>query len=71
MAGITLSNAETQLSQWLDALTAISTSQSYSIGGRSLTRANLSDVEKQVEFWDKKVKNLSRGGIRVRGATPT
>lgn len=73
MAGITLAQAETQLAAWLAALEKISVGQSYTIttgtGSRSLTRANLADVQQQVEYWDGQVKRLSRGGISVRGAT--
>lgn len=73
MPGITLENANTQLAVWLAALEKIAASQSYTIstgtGTRSLTRANLAEVQKQVEFWDRQVKRLNRGGIRVRGAT--
>jgi hypothetical protein len=73
MAGITLAQAETQLSNWLAAMESISASQSYTISvgtdTRTLTRANLADVQRQVEYWDAQVKRLARGGIRVRGAT--
>lgn len=75
MAGIDLTTAQQKLDLWLAALDAIATGQSYSIGGRSLTRANLSDVQAQVEYWDGKVQRLSanggRSGMRVRGVTPT
>lgn len=75
MAGITLAHAESQLTNWLAALEAISTKgQSYMIttgnGSRQLNRANLREVQDQVEYWDRTVKRLSRGGLRVRGGTP-
>ena len=72
MAGITLTQAEAQLTQWLGCLDAIATGQTYSIAGRSMTRANLADAQIQVEYWDRKVKRLSMsgGGITIRGATP-
>lgn len=70
MAGITLAQAEAKLSTWMDALDAVATNQSYSIGDRTLTRANLADVQDQVEFWDKKVRELTDGGIKVRLGTP-
>lgn len=59
MAGITLAEAQAQLTQWLAALDAIALNQSYSIAGRSLSRADLSDVREQVDYWDQKVKRLS------------
>ena len=70
MAGITLAQAETQLASWLAADTAVATGQSYSIAGRSLTRANAKEIRDNITFWDKHVKRFTRGGIRVRGATP-
>lgn len=73
MAGITLAQAETQLANWLTALERISSNQSYSIstggGSRTVQRADLADVQAQVDYWDRQVKRLTRGGIRVRGAT--
>lgn len=71
MAGITLSQAESQLTTWLAADTAVASGQAYSIAGRSLSRANAKEIRENIEFWDRQVKRLSRGGIRVRGATPS
>ena len=72
MAGITLAQAESKLTTWLAAIDAIATGQSYSFAGRSLSRANLSDAQAQVEYWDRMVKKLSKsgGGIPVKGVTP-
>ncbi|TPK38693.1 DUF6148 family protein [Mesorhizobium sp. B2-5-3] len=69
MAGITLATAEAQLQLWLDASMKVAAKQSYSIAGRSLTLADLSDINQQIKFWDDKVKLLSRaatGRGRVR-----
>ncbi|MER2153597.1 MAG: DUF6148 family protein [Solibacillus sp.] len=55
---ITLERAKLHLEAWLDAELAISTGQSYTIGSRSLTRANLSEVRKQIEYWKNKVIEL-------------
>lgn len=77
MAGITLAQAETQLSNWMAALTAISSAQEYTIstpgGSRRLVRADLAEVQKQVDYWNAKVIELSRvgSGMRLRGGTPT
>lgn len=72
MAGITLADAEAKLATWLAAEEAIASGQKYSIGSRMLERADLPEVGKRVEYWDGKVKELSRGttGIRIRGGTP-
>lgn len=43
--------AQKRLQMWLDAEAAISTGQAYQIGGRSLTRANLTEVRKMLEYW--------------------
>ena len=71
MAGITLAQAEAKLTTWMAAMDKIAVGQSYSIGGRTLARADLREVQKQVEYWDNQVKRLTRGGISVRGATIT
>lgn len=73
MAGITLAQAEAQLAVWVAANTAVASGQSYSIGSRQLTRVNSKEILEQLEFWDGKVKELSRGttGMRIRGGTPT
>jgi len=71
MAGITLAQAETRLAAWLEADAAVASGQAYSIGGRSLTRANAREIRDNIKFWDQQVKKLDRGGgIRVTGGTP-
>jgi len=72
MAGITLSDAETQLANWLTASTALTTSQSYTINGRTFTRADTGHVMSMIEYWDKKVIALTNGAsIRVRQVIPS
>ena len=70
MAGITLEQAETQLAVWLEADTAVASGQAYSVAGRSLTRADAGEISNKIVFWDKQVKRLTRGGIRVTGGIP-
>jgi len=75
MAGITLAQAEAQLTSWLAASTAVASGQSYTIGGRSLTRADARAIQQQIEFWDKKCEQLSGSSnvtrtIKVYGGTP-
>ena len=74
MAGITLEQAESKLTAWLAAEDAVATSQAYSIGGRSLTRANLKEIRETIDYWDNKVQKLtSRGagrGPKIFGGTP-
>lgn len=75
MAGITLTDAQKHLDIWLEAETEIATSQSYTIGTRSLTRANLKEVREQIKFWQNKVAQLeneavNKGRNRVYRAVP-
>ncbi len=70
MAGITLAEAETHLLTWLDADKAVAKGQSFSISGKTYTRADASVIRENIEFWDRYVKRLSRGGIKVFGGTP-
>jgi hypothetical protein len=75
MAGISLKEAKKHLKSWLEAELEISTSQSYKIGTRSLTRADLAQVREQIKFWQGKVKELEtaegrRGRNRVYRAVP-
>lgn len=73
MAGITLQQAETQLAAYLAAETAVLAGQAYTIGGRSLTRANLADIRAGIETWDSRVKQLSaktEGRRRSRTIVP-
>jgi len=69
MAGITLAQAEAKLTLWLTAEEKVVKNQSYNINGVSVTRANLREIRETIDYWDKKVQRLSRGGIRVRGMT--
>jgi outer membrane PBP1 activator LpoA protein len=75
MPGITLKQAQEHLQAWLKAELEISTSQSYKIGTRSLTRADLSQVREQIKYWQGKVAELEnaakgRGRNRVFRAVP-
>lgn len=70
VAGITLAQAQAKLDQWMAADDALSRSQSYSIDGRTLTRADAGEVQSRIVFWDNQVKRLSRGGIRMTGGVP-
>lgn len=75
MAGITLETAQKHLDAWLEAELAVTTSQSYTIGSRVLTRADLTQIRKEIEYWDGKVNALavvsaSGGRNRVKRAVP-
>lgn len=44
-----------KLQTWIAAEEAIATGQRYQIDDRSLTRADLYDVRKEIEFWEGKL----------------
>lgn len=74
-SGINLEIAKKHLDAWLTAELEVTTHQSYTIGSRSLTKANLSEIRKQIEFWQDQVARLEniekRGGRnRVFRAVP-
>ena len=60
MAAITLEVAREHLNTWLEAETALASSQSYTIGTMSLTRADLKSVRENIEYWSKTVTRLER-----------
>lgn len=56
---------------WLDAELAVSTGQSYRIGTRQLTRANLSEIRERITYWSREVSRLEgKGSRRVFRAVP-
>lgn len=61
MAGIT--QAQAHLDEWLAADLAVSKGQAYSIGGRSLSRADAAIFTRELELRDGQVKRLLRIGI--------
>lgn len=67
---ITLAQAEAKVTLWMAAEDAVATGQSYSIGTRSLVRADLKEIRETIDYWEGKVQRLTRGGIRVFGGTP-
>ncbi|SPT67637.1 Uncharacterised protein [Anaerobiospirillum thomasii] len=60
--GITIEFAKERIKMWLDAEAAIATGQSYKIGSRTLTRANLKEVREQLDYWQGKLNSLENGG---------
>jgi hypothetical protein len=69
MAGITLTQANTHLQAWLTAEIEVTTNQSYTIGTRTLTRANLGEIRKQIDYWQNtcnRLENVAKYGGRNR-----
>lgn len=72
MSAITLAQAQTMLAAYLAAEVAVLKGQSYSIGDRALTRADLREIGMQREYWRKMVEKLdaSRTKPMVRRVVP-
>ena len=58
MPGITLEIARTHLNAWLEAELACTTNQSYTIGSRTLTRADLAEIRNTIKYWNNMVAQL-------------
>lgn len=65
MAGIDLTTAQAKLNEYLAAETAVLAGQRITIDGTELTRANLADIQKGIDIWNKRVQQADRGGIPV------
>ncbi len=75
MAAISLETAKKHLEMWLEAESEVAINQSYTIGGKSFTRANLGEIRKQIEYWSNKVQALEniakrKGRNRVYRVVP-
>ena len=70
MAGITLAQAEGQLAEALEMLSAARRGAYSTPSGVRVEPHRLADYQADVKFWNAQVVRLSRGGIRVRGITP-
>ena len=67
MAAITLRTAKRHLDAWLEAELACTTNQSYTIGSRTLTRADLAEIRETIKYWSgmvTKLENLEQNGGR-------
>lgn len=70
---VTKEKAEEMFDLYWKAQAAVSKGQSYTIDGRSLTRANLKEINTQLQYWRGQVMRLcasGHGGIQVRRAIP-
>lgn len=68
MSGITLEQAQSNLTSWLAASAAVASAQEYEIdtgsGRRKLRRADAAEIRQQINFWDAKVKQLTPSARR-------
>lgn len=63
---IDLATARARLDMWLDAEEKVSRAQSYTIGDRTLTHANLAEIRTSIEYWERKVAALEAGGCSTQ-----
>lgn len=75
MAGITLETAQRHLDAWLEAELAVTNAQSYTIGSRTMTKADLGEIRRAIKYWQGKVATLENvaktsGRNRVRRFVP-
>lgn len=63
---------EEQLERVQAAIAAVETkNQSYALGGRSMTRANLHELYEREKYLRRMIARQQRGGIPVRALTPS
>jgi hypothetical protein len=68
MAIFTLTEVEEQITAWKAALLAVSLNQSYMIGDKRLTRADLPQIRQTLEWLDKEKTRITEPtGIFVNG----
>ncbi len=64
---ITLQQAQTHLDAWLAANLAVAKGKSYSMNGRSLTLADVEEIQKQIAYWERRIvalqNNSSSGAV--------
>jgi len=70
-----LEQAKMMRDDWIKAEAQVMAGQSYSIDGKTVTKANLSEIRNSVKFWENKVSMLNRklkgkGSIRIKNVVP-
>ena len=61
MAGIDLATAQAQLDRWITAQANVTPERSITVDGDTVTYHDLDRIERMINFWDRKVRMLSRG----------
>ena len=69
---VKLENAKKMYAEYITAERAVLQGQSYSIGDRTLTRADLTKIQDGRAFWAAEILSIEQGsrGIRVRRVIP-
>ena len=60
----TVEFCQERLNMWLSAEEALATSQSYKMGSKQLTRADLATVRKSITYWENELEKAKNGGRR-------
>lgn len=55
----TKEQCQRHLDMWLAAEEKVATGQSYTIGNRTLTRVNASEIAKNIELWAERLERVS------------
>lgn len=66
MSVLTLTQAQAALDAWMAANEAVSRSQSYSFGTRTLTRADSQEIRTNIQFWSGQVSLLASKSQGIR-----
>lgn len=61
MTTFTLAEAQAKLAEYKEAESKVLNGQSYSIGDRALTRADLREIREGLKYWDNIVSQLIAG----------
>lgn len=52
-----------KLEIWLKAEEAVALAQEYEVEGRKIRRADLDEVQKMIELWEKRLNKAKLGGV--------
>ena len=63
---MTAATAATHLDAWIAADLAVSKGQSYSIAGRSLSRADVTDITAKITYWQNVVSSFNAVSLGVK-----
>jgi hypothetical protein len=68
-----IAHAKEMISAYNSAEIAVLNAQSYTIKGRTLTRAHLAEIQKARKYWEKKLSSLKSQGtsMKIGSITPS
>lgn len=71
MGALSLTQAQTQLNLYIAAEKKVLRGQSYTLGTKTVTRADLGEIRKGISYYNRMVTKLTNGGaMRVRRILP-